>query len=882
MRSSHSASTRLDSTHHNDTCAPTHLPYYSLVLRPPSLPVMSRKSTAAATSKVSAPPATSSSSTQKSSILKSSFAPSRFQLRLFASVIQSFESQQLRIHDTNTSRLRCVHSAKPNAKINCLDWGLYSKAKSKSRRSSKKSNIDANEDVVVAYGTSESEVCMLSPVEGKLVGNLTGGHERGVYDFKFSQHQSNEAWSIGGDSTLVQWDLKANQPVRTIALSDPAIRTLSDPSTSAPSLICASSTPFTVDTESENAKSESFDSMKNQIHTLFRSGADGISTTEYFLAADNDRYVNIYDLTQKRLVRTLIGGSGIQFADFLNTKSDGVDTWDSQMLALVTNDGLVELFHRPFVTPGTKNGDVKLKRKGLTQKANAKVKLVNPGDKKGHAAVASASLQGPELLVATVDSGVEVSFQKIRWQDEGTGDLLFEGLKEVPRVRTASSLNSATTNGVKDVGKSHVDESRTVVVNGVGDADGEEPASTPIEISSSDEEEANEGDEDEEEAGTGEVEAESSEVDSDQEMEDAQDDMLLDGDEPDEDAEPTFGELIASKADQTIDIAYAFEPESTALAKVESGLLSLPAGMSLGTVLTQSLRTNDRNLLEACLHTTDLDIVRNTIQRLDSSLAAILLGKLAERISSRPGRYGNLQTWVQQLCIAHGAAISSQPAVKKQVQLLYRVLDQRAKSLSHLMLLKGKLDMLDAQLKFRKQLAAQRAMRRDRDGEPGMIYIEGQADNWDSEDDHDEAPGSSTKQLKARPHKGLEDFGEEEDSEDEDMPLANGISGSEEEEDSEEDADSHLRSGTLVDNEAMDEDDEDDDEEDESDSAGTEVDDDEEEREHSYEEDSEMDSFINDGSVTEEVEDDNDAVDAQEDEEEETPQKPPTKRSRHR
>ena len=94
--------------------------------------------------------------------------------------------------------------------------GHYSKSKSKSQRASQKSKIGANEDVVVAYGTSDSEICIFSPAEGKPAAYLTGGHERGIYDFKFSQHSPQEAWSIGGDSTLVQWDLSSNKPLRFV------------------------------------------------------------------------------------------------------------------------------------------------------------------------------------------------------------------------------------------------------------------------------------------------------------------------------------------------------------------------------------------------------------------------------------------------------------------------------------------------------------------------------------------------------------------------------------------------------------------------------------------------------------------------------------------
>ena len=92
--------------------------------------MVSKKTTGQAASKTSsaAAPATSSSlhTTNNSSILLSAFSPSRFQLSLFASVIQSFESQQLRIHDTTTGRLNCAEPPSGfKTKINCLEWGFY-------------------------------------------------------------------------------------------------------------------------------------------------------------------------------------------------------------------------------------------------------------------------------------------------------------------------------------------------------------------------------------------------------------------------------------------------------------------------------------------------------------------------------------------------------------------------------------------------------------------------------------------------------------------------------------------------------------------------------------------------------------------------------------
>jgi len=75
---------------------------------------------------------------------------------------------------------------------------------------------DNHEDVVVAYGTSKSEICMFSLAEGKVVGTLRGGHDRDVRDFKFLPADNLEAWSIGGDGKLIQWNLETDQATRFV------------------------------------------------------------------------------------------------------------------------------------------------------------------------------------------------------------------------------------------------------------------------------------------------------------------------------------------------------------------------------------------------------------------------------------------------------------------------------------------------------------------------------------------------------------------------------------------------------------------------------------------------------------------------------------------
>lgn len=188
---------------------------------------MGKKTGATATSKISSSSAltntpTTSTSQASSAILRSSFAPTYLQLHLFASVIQSFESQQLRVHDASTGRLRQQHAAPGGTDITCLDWGHYGQSYRQERKSNKKKrkrSHNSQEDVVVAYGTSSSSICMYSPAEDQVVGVLKSGHEREVKNFKFLPTDNLQAWSIGADGKLVQWNLDTDQPTRCAFVS---------------------------------------------------------------------------------------------------------------------------------------------------------------------------------------------------------------------------------------------------------------------------------------------------------------------------------------------------------------------------------------------------------------------------------------------------------------------------------------------------------------------------------------------------------------------------------------------------------------------------------------------------------------------------------------
>ena len=221
-----------------------------------------------------------------------------------------------------------------------------------------------------------------------------------------------------------------------------------------------------------------------------------------------------------------------------------------------------------------------------------------------------------------------------------------------------------------------------------------------------------------------------------------EDAVMQEGDVSDgEPTSPTFGDLV--RGNSTIDVPASLAAQAAAAQASRSEVQQRPtapiSATSLGTVLNQALRTDDADLLESCLQTTDVKIIENTINRMDSSLAGTLLSKLSARMHRRPGRAFGLMRWMQWTLVAHGGALVTQPDLVARLGELSRVLEERSRGLSSLLSLKGKLDMLDSQMKFRKSIKAAGSSR-SRVGEeeesseeeeedvdePGVVYVEGQ------------------------------------------------------------------------------------------------------------------------------------------------------------
>ncbi|OJD31819.1 small nucleolar ribonucleoprotein complex component [Diplodia corticola] len=299
-------------------------------------------------------------------------------------------------------------------------------------------------------------------------------------------------------------------------------------------------------------------------------------------------------------------------------------------------------------------------------------------------------------------------------------------------------VQATTTNGVKGAKQDTVDEARAVV--GHGDVDMHDASADPevVEISSGEEEESeleDSADEHKDEA------ADAKEGAADAEMAGGDDTAGAEADPP------SFGELLRANAPEVVDVEATFQDTNTgsrALAPTSGNrALSAPSATSLGTVLTQALKTNDKELLESCFEMNDLNSVRSTIERLPSPLVANLLCRLAERLHKRPGRAGNLMVWVQWAIVSHGGYLAGRQDIMKELGSLNRVIKERASGLQPLLNLKGKLDMLSAQLELRRSMQKTATMDED-DEEEGVIYVEGQDE---SDSDEDTAADNKTKAI---------------------------------------------------------------------------------------------------------------------------------------
>ena len=622
------------------------------------------------------------------------------------------------------------------------------------------------------------------------------------------------------------------------------------------SVICASHHAYIWDPESTE-QPPLFNASTNPVHSIVDSTPRSLTGVTFLTAAESDHFINVFNRDSPTLIGSLRTENEIVSLDLYSelghlTQAEKNKDLSVRMvqpqeaLATVNKDGVLEVFPEPFdfgsAASNKEPENLKARMKQRTRKAAARIRIRRSDESGSIMPLLNASFQGNFITLAWAEGGIYLLFDTVQWREEGTGNLLLKEMTDIIKAKSGAGVGGVVMNGVKDMGKSHVDESRTLVVNG------RELESVPIKddvpevISISSGEEDSESEEDGAPPQRAEVSAQPEEQVSgsgaDVEMEDVaaektgvQEDLDSRGapGQDEETGELSFGDLIRANAPEAVDVQASFvDPDPNPHSLVPSGdrsLQQLPSGMSLGTVLTQSLRTNDVNLLETCFHVKDLATVRATIERLDSSFATVLLQRLAERLHSRPGRAGSLMVWIQWTLIAHGGYLAGQPEVMKKLASLHRVVKDRANSLHSLLSLKGKLDMLEAQMHLRKamQVRSRAANAFDEDDEEGVIYVEGQEESSSEQEGEAHMKQTASDSTQSKPAAKAQDLTDEaeyesdadsdEESSEEEAPMTtNGIADMEDEDSESEDEEEGLfdEEASSTDDDSIDEASEDD------------------------------------------------------------------------
>lgn len=544
-------------------------------------------------------------------------------------------------------------------------------------------------------------------------------------------------------------------PGSSIALSSALVNTIE---ISASSLLYASHVAYLQDI----AFSEppvTFNASTNSVRFILSQPTHDVSRKSFITAARNDRHLTVFRKGLSSLVGTLRTEGEVMSMDLSSSApsspsqstAHGYPNESKEILVIVNQDGGLEIFPKPFdfAEHTQQNGlsSTKDRMKGRSRRSATQVNLKASGKDPHFVPIISVSIQGCYLLAAWVVAGVNLRFERIKWQDEATGELVLHGAVEVPCEPGETFEVEGSANETRKMGKNRLNESNAVVMNGSGNTDTVQEDKAPIVIDISSAEENSSSDAETEDSAPVQSTTATSipeRFDSDAVTPGKRDlestaSIQQAGQVLSSQAEPTFAELLRAGAPKPIDLSESHQDllEAGRPANSDITLQQTAPGLSLSTVLSQSLKTNDKRLLQSCLQNRDLATVRTTIERLNPELAPGLMQKLAQLLHSRPGRAGSLLVWVQWTLIAHGGSLAGRADVMKDLRSLHDVVKQRANSLQSLLTLKGKLDMLEAQMNIRNRLKKNSKRIEDTD-EGAILYVEGQ-----SEEDSDFDGGSN-------------------------------------------------------------------------------------------------------------------------------------------
>jgi U3 small nucleolar RNA-associated protein 5 len=636
--------------------------------------------------------------------------------QFYASAIPSLDLNKVQVHSTsNEGKLEGEITLDKGITVTSLSWAIFNSSSSKQqqRKKRKRSSVAGQgkilEDLVVAIGTNKGSILLFSPSQGAIVHKITDIHSVPVTSLEAA---GSILWSCDYSSVVSSYDLslhkekvKFDSPEKDVRLIKPIEnQTQGD-------LLLGSTNIQLIDSASPKKSVKSFPGFVHPVAKILQSTAK----SDLFLAASqSERNVNINSTEKGNSIKILTAQSDIQ---------EMCLSEDESALAVVTDDGMVEIFLNPLEVVSSPS---KSRKGSQAVKSNIQISISRPKSSQT-VRVDNVRFAKDYVILTWLENASVPVFEHVNWKDSNTEKPL-SGLIELTRAHRTVAKGQADNkvNGVDPAAAAPYNEATSVVSSG-----------KDVKNLESD---------DEEEEGTLAERLDALEVDAGQ--------------------KPTTNNKPKSNNKGN---------NANTPSKVE---FSTPGTFT--TILTQALKTNDHALLESCLVNRAENVIKLSIQRLDSNLAVKLLERLAEKIARNPSQSGQLNIWIKWVMIAHGGYLVTLPNLLKTLSSLHSTLSDRVSTLPRLLALQGRLELLNSQMELRRDIleSSNKTTTNDdednEEDEEAVEYIEDGAYIANGEEDMDSDDDDEDLELdEDSDNEGFIDIEASEDDEAEDGDEAN-------------------------------------------------------------------------------------------------------------
>lgn len=664
----------------------------------------------------------------------------------FCSVVPSLDLHKVQVHEvSNQNSAEVILDKGVTAQsLWCgnLSTSPGSNSNSKQRKKRKRSSMakeagaaaaGANmADLVVAVGTNKGSIIVFSPAQSSIVASLEGAHSVPVSSVASVQ---DNLWSCDRNGTIAQWNVDGSKAINVFQSPEKNVH-LVQPLPSSPEfanqVLVASTSVHLVDTVQKSVVKSFPGGFAHPVSLIKLSNTN----PDLFLAASNsERNISVISISQGKVISILTTLSEVQ-----SVALNG----DDSCLAVTTEDGTVEVFADPFkanssASPNKNSAKAKAKAAAMASKSVLQFKLFRPSTgptKKGGAVtkgsqvyIEGVSLDDSHFTVSWLENAIVPVFEKFPYRSEDNGQILNDTIVVERAPRTNAGVKDL--NGVDPAAVSKYNEGNATVTSGKNLKNVE-----------------------------------------------------VEEDEEDEEEESTLADQLNALdvANGTVNGSSRSEVDDVnGSAAVKPLEFSTPGTFT--TILNQALRTNDNALLDSCLVHRDVEMIKLSVQKLDSALAVRLLERLAEKIARSPNQAGPLNVWIKWVMIAHGGYLVTIPDLVKTLSSLHSTLSDRVSTLPRLLALQGRLQMLNSQMEFRRDVLTSRRQVDDEDDEEEdedeVEYVEDGAyiangeeeDDFEDSDEEDEEDEEDSDVEGAQSFISLEaedDEDDEEEEEDED------------------------------------------------------------------------------------------------------------------